>query len=88
MSKFNSDEPLQELSESCADSRSREQAVGKLRPAAERFYDQASLEQVLEMELFIRTLLAGRGLLPEQGQRASSETPTNARTLPQPAASA
>ena len=67
MSKSNSDETTHQSSEARADSTSREQAVAKLRSAAERFYDQASLEQVLEMELFVRSLHLRRGLLPEQG---------------------
>ena len=55
------------ISDSFGDTASREQIVAKLRSAAERFYERASLEQFGEMEVFVRSLVARRGLLHEEG---------------------
>lgn len=52
-------------SEAFLDSESRDQVVAKLRSAAERFYERASLEQIAEMEVFVCSVLARRGLLPD-----------------------
>jgi hypothetical protein len=54
-----------EADEFCS-AESRERLVPELRAKAERFYEQASPEQIIEAAMIVRSLLAGRGLLPEQ----------------------
>lgn len=44
----------------------REELVKELRVRAEKFYERASLEEIMEAQLVVRSLLAARGLLPEQ----------------------
>ena len=53
-------------SEPFCDAQSRERLVQELRTRAERFCEQASLEQIIEATLIIRSLLTTRRLLPEQ----------------------
>ena len=53
-------------SESFSVAGSREPVVKELRARAERFCEQAGLEQIIEATLIIRSLLAARCLLPEQ----------------------
>lgn len=48
---------------------SRKHLGKELRTRAERFYEQASLEQILQATLIIRSLLAARGPLPEQASK-------------------
>jgi len=49
---------------------SREQLVDGLRARADRFYQQATLEEIIEARRLIELLLEARGLL---AQRASSQ---------------
>jgi hypothetical protein len=51
------------------DAESREQIVKELRLRVERFCERASREQIQEATLVIRSLLAARGLLPEQASK-------------------
>ncbi len=44
----------------------REQVVKELRVRIERFCEQASPEEIIELTRIVRSLLAARGLLPEQ----------------------
>ena len=45
---------------------SREQLVNELRGRAERFYQQATLEQIIEARRLIEALLKARGVLPKE----------------------
>jgi hypothetical protein len=67
MSEKKPENPLPDSveSEPFCDAGPRERLVRELRTRAERFYEQASLEQIVEATLIIRSLLAPRGLLPE-----------------------
>jgi hypothetical protein len=47
----------------------REHLVMELRTRAERFYEQARLEQIMQATLIIRPLLAATGPLPEQASK-------------------
>jgi hypothetical protein len=47
----------------------REEPVNELRAKAEKFCERASLEQIMEAQLIVRSLLAARGLLPEQASK-------------------
>jgi hypothetical protein len=47
----------------------REHLVMELRTRAERFYEQARLEQIMQATLIIRPLLGARGPLPEQASK-------------------
>jgi hypothetical protein len=49
---------------------SRQQLMNDLRTRAERFYEEAALEEIIEARRAIESLLEARGLLP---QRASSQ---------------
>jgi hypothetical protein len=48
---------------------SRDKLANELRVRAEKFYKRASLEEIREVELAVRSLLAPRGLLPEQASK-------------------
>lgn len=54
------------LDDSSFDGADREQLIKKLQAKAERFCVRASIEEVEEMTRIVRSLLAVRGLLPEQ----------------------
>lgn len=47
----------------------REELVRGLRARAEKFYERATVEQIVEAESVVRSLLAARGLLPEQASK-------------------
>ena len=49
--------------------RSREELMENLRARAERFYQEASLEEIIELTHLVESLLEARGLLPGQGPR-------------------
>jgi hypothetical protein len=48
---------------------SREELMENLRARAERFYQEASLEEIIELTHLVESLLEARGLLPGQGPR-------------------
>jgi hypothetical protein len=48
---------------------SRERLVEELRTRSDRFYEQASLEQIIQATLIIQSLLVARGLVPEQASK-------------------
>jgi hypothetical protein len=48
---------------------SREQIVKDLQVRIERFCERASSEEIQEATLVVRSLLAARGLLPEQASK-------------------
>lgn len=50
---------------------SREELTENLRARAERFYQEASLEEIIELTHLVESLLEARGLLPGQGPRQS-----------------
>jgi hypothetical protein len=54
------------LDDSFASGGDREQLLNKLRTKFERFCDRASIEEIEEATRIVRSLLAVRGLLPEQ----------------------
>ena len=54
------------LNDSFANVGERVQIVNKLRTKFERFCDRASIEEIEEATRIVRSLLAVRGLLPEQ----------------------
>ena len=45
---------------------SREQLVNELRVRAERFYQQATPEQIIEAKQLVEALLKARGVLPKE----------------------
>jgi hypothetical protein len=47
----------------------REELIKELRIKVEKFYERASLEQIMEAECMVRSRLAARGLLPEQASK-------------------
>jgi hypothetical protein len=51
------------------DEQSRDQIVKELRVRAERFCERASREEIQEATRVVRSLLAARGLLPEQASK-------------------
>ena len=55
--------------ESFSGNGSREKLVDELRVRAERFYERATLEEIREITLVVKSLLAARGLLPEQASK-------------------
>jgi len=48
---------------------SREQMLKELRVRVERFYERATPEQIQEATRVVQSLLAARGLLPEQASK-------------------
>jgi Skp family chaperone for outer membrane proteins len=48
---------------------SREQMMNELRATVERFYQRATREQIQEIKRVVQSLLAARGLLPEQASK-------------------
>ena len=48
---------------------SREQMLKELRAKVERFYQRATREQIQEATRVVQSLLAARGLLPEQASK-------------------
>jgi hypothetical protein len=48
---------------------SREQMLKELRVRVERFYERATREQIQEATRMVQSLLAARGLLPEQASK-------------------
>ena len=48
---------------------SREQMLKELRVRVERFYERATREQIQEATRVVQSLLAVRGLLPEQASK-------------------
>ena len=48
---------------------SREQMLKELRVRVERFYERATREQIQEATRVVQSLLAARGLLPEQASK-------------------
>lgn len=48
---------------------SREQMLKELRVRVEQFYERATREQIQEATRVVRSLLAARGLLPEQASK-------------------
>ncbi len=48
---------------------SREQMLEELRVRVERFYERATREQIQEATRVVQSLLAARGLLPEQASK-------------------
>ena len=51
---------------------SREQMLKELRVSVERFYERATREQIQEATRMDQSLLAARGLLPEQASKRIS----------------
>ena len=51
---------------------SREQMLKELRVSVERFYERATREQIQEATRMVQSLLAARGLLPEQASKRIS----------------
>ena len=45
---------------------SREELMEKLRARAERFYHEASLDEIVQLTQLVESLLEARGLLPRQ----------------------
>ncbi len=54
------------LDDPFANAGEREEIVNKLRTKFERFCERASIEEIEEATRIVRSLLAVRGLLPEQ----------------------
>ena len=48
---------------------SREQVLKELRVRVERFYERATREQIQEATRVVQSILAARGLLPEQASK-------------------
>jgi hypothetical protein len=48
---------------------SREQIMNELRARVERFYQRATREQIQEATRVVQSLLAAKGLLPEQASK-------------------
>ncbi len=48
---------------------SREELMEGLRARAERFYQEASIEEIIELTRLVESLLKARGLLRKQGPR-------------------
>jgi len=48
---------------------SRQQMLKELRVRVERFYERATREQIQEATRVVQSLLAARGLLPEQASK-------------------
>ena len=57
------------IQDSSSGNGSREKLVNELRARVEKFYERASVEEIREIELVVRSLLAARGLLPEQASK-------------------
>jgi hypothetical protein len=65
--------------------KSREQMLNELRVRIERFYERATREQIQEATRVVQSLLAARGLLPEQAsKRSSCASDTTSITIPVP----
>lgn len=48
---------------------SREELMENLRARADRFYQEASLEDIIKLTHLVESLVEARGLLPGQGPR-------------------
>lgn len=48
---------------------SRGEFMKNLRARAERFYQEASLEEIIQLTRLVESLLPARGLVPKQGPR-------------------
>jgi len=57
------------IDESYLGGESREQMLNELRARVERFYQRATREQIQEATRVVQSLLAARGLLPEQASK-------------------
>ena len=57
------------VQESFSGNGSREELIKELRVKVERFYERASPEEIMKAQSMVRSLLAVRGLLPEQASK-------------------
>ena len=61
--------PLDLFAPELFSAQSREELIEKLRARAERFYQEASLDEIIQLMQLVESLLEARGLLPRQGPR-------------------